>query len=179
MKSEAFISVDVEAAGPIPGDYALLSIGACNIYGTETFTCTLKPTSMKFVPEALKVSRLSLQDLSISGRDPKQAMLDFKEWVGIVAAGATPVFVGFNAGFDWSFVNYYFHHFLGENPFGFAPLDIKAFYMGTVDASWGDTRSSIIAKALKPTAVADHNALHDAIYQAELFRLIRQSRKTR
>ena len=28
---EVFLSVDVETAGPIPGEYSLLTIGACNI----------------------------------------------------------------------------------------------------------------------------------------------------
>ena len=40
------------------------------------------------------------------------------------------MFVGFNASFDWSFVNWYFHKFVGTNPFGVAALDIKAYYMG-------------------------------------------------
>ena len=28
---EIFVSVDVETAGPIPGEYSLLSIGACDV----------------------------------------------------------------------------------------------------------------------------------------------------
>ena len=83
------------------------------------------------------------------------------------------MFVGFNAAFDWSFVNYYFHQFLGENPFGFAALDIKSLYMGAAGCIWSDTRSSQISKHLSPTRQGDHDALHDAEYQAELFRLVR------
>jgi hypothetical protein len=30
-KKEIFVSVDVEASGPIPGEYSLLSIGACHV----------------------------------------------------------------------------------------------------------------------------------------------------
>ena len=102
-------------------------------------------------------------------------MQKFRDWV-ISTAGpdATPVFVGFNAPFDWSFVNYYFHRYLGENPFGFAALDIKSMYMGAARSSWAQTRSSQIAAALNPTLKGDHDALHDAQYQAELFRLIQQ-----
>ncbi|MBV7481126.1 hypothetical protein KW839_26400 [Pseudomonas sp. PDM31] len=85
-----------------------------------------------------------------------------------------PVFVGFNAPFDWSFVNYYFHRYLGENPFGFAALDIKSMYMGATGCKWTDTRSSRIAEALNPKREGDHDALHDALYQAELFRLTRK-----
>ena len=86
---------------------------------------------------------------------------------------STPVFVGLNAPFDWSFVNYYFHRYLQSNPFGFTALDIKALYMGATGSSWTDTRSSRMAARLHPKSKGDHQALHDAQYQAELFRLIR------
>ena len=56
-----------------------------------------------------------------------------------------------------------------RNPFGFAALDIKALYMGATGSSWADTRSSQIAKHLAPDRHGDHDALHDAKYQAELF----------
>ena len=78
--------------------------------------------------------------------------------------------------FDWSFVNYYFHRFLGRNPFGFAALDIKAYYMGATGCDWGDTRSSRMAAMLKPRRTSGHQALQDALYQAELFRLVRKMR---
>lgn len=100
-------------------------------------------------------------------------MRRFAAWLAKLAANdGTVVFVGFNAPFDWSFVNYYFHRFTGNNPFGFTALDIKALYMGAIGCSWADTRSSRIADRLKPNLVGDHNALRDAQYQAELFRLV-------
>jgi DNA polymerase III epsilon subunit-like protein len=104
-------------------------------------------------------------------------MRQFSQWVRYIAGtDGTPVFVGFNAAFDWSFVNYYFHRYLGENPFGFAALDIKSLYMGAARTGWRQTRSSEIAAALHPTRVSDHDALHDAQYQAELFRLTRSKK---
>jgi ribonuclease T len=43
-KREVFISVDIEAAGPIPGEYSLLTIGACVVFDDiQTFACELKP----------------------------------------------------------------------------------------------------------------------------------------
>ena len=65
-------------------------------------------------------------------------------------------------------------HGLGRNPFGFTAIDIKAFYLGVTGCSWSNTRSSAIARELRPALAGDHNALHDARYQAELFRLTRQ-----
>ena len=103
-------------------------------------------------------------------------MRRFRAWIEEVAGDAMPVFVGFNAPFDWSFVNYYFHKFIGENPFGFTALDIKALWMGVSGCTWAETRSSRIAEEIHPQLHGDHDALHDALYQAELFRLIRSRR---
>lgn len=176
-KREVFISVDVETAGPIPGEYSMLSIGACLVEDPAvTFECQLKPINDNADPAALEVTGLSLERLRETGLEPRAAMTSFGAWVREAADGATPVFVGFNAPFDWSFVNYYFHRFVGHNPFGFTALDIKALWMGVSGGSWADTRSSCIAEEVKPKLRGDHDALHDAKYQAELFRLTLERR---
>lgn len=174
-KREVYLSVDIEAAGPIPSEYSLLTIGACDALNPlQTFSCELKPTTRNADPKALEVTGLSLDRLEREGLAPADGMRRFRDWV-LSTAGTSgiPVFVGFNAAFDWSFVNYYFHKYLGENPFGFAALDIKSMYMGAARSSWEFTKSSHIEKALRPSLKGDHCALHDAQYQAELFRIIR------
>jgi len=174
-KQEIFISVDVETAGPIPGEYSMLTLGACCVDDpSQTFSCSIKPINDKFVPEALQVTGLSLDELAKSALAPEVAMQRFATWVNSQCTqSGLAVFVGLNAPFDWSFVNYYFHRFTGANPFGFTAVDIKALYMGATGCSWNDTRSSAMARRLKPTLQGNHDALHDALYQAELFRLIR------
>lgn len=173
-KRECFISVDVETAGPIPGEYSLLSIGACSITNPElAFECELKPINANSVPAALEVTGMSMEGLLKSGLEPHEAMSRFSNWV--LSLSSEPVFVGLNAPFDWSFVNYYFHRFLGSNPFGFTALDIKAFYFGKFGGSWGGAKSSAMSARMNPKLVANHTALADARYQAELFRLIRDS----
>jgi DNA polymerase III epsilon subunit-like protein len=175
---EIYISVDLETAGPIPGKYSLLSIGACLVEDdAQIFECILMPTTEDFDPKALEVSGLSLDLLRANGVPPSEAMSAFRDWIeSKTGEGATPVFVGFNAPFDWSFINYYFHMYLGSNPFGFTALDIKALYMGSAKSSWTDTRSSKMAKKLNPSGRGTHDALSDAIYQAELFRLVIKNR---
>ena len=56
----AYIMVDIESDGPIPGDYPMISFGAILVNNAldKTFYGKLKPISDKFIPEALKVSRL-------------------------------------------------------------------------------------------------------------------------
>jgi ribonuclease T len=176
LMREVFISVDVETSGPIPGEFSLLSIGACLVEDDSlAFECELKPINSNAIPAALEVSGLSLDRLNRDGIAPSDAMRQFQHWVYEVAKpNGKPVFVGFNASFDWSFVNYYFHRYLGENPFGFTALDIKSLFMGASGCDWQSTRSSQIAAILGPTLQGTHDALHDARYQAEIFRLIRK-----
>jgi len=121
----------------------------------------------------MAVSGLSLETLSREGLEPVDAMRRFGDWILEQTGEARPVMVGFNAPFDWSFVNYYFHRFLGENPFGFTALDIKAYYMGVGQTSWHDTRSSVMRERLGAGSEGNHDALCDALAQAELFRLAR------
>jgi len=96
-------------------------------------------------------------------------MDEFRHWVASESKDTKPVFVAFNAPFDWFFVNYYFHTFLGNNPFGFSALDMKAFFMGLMGSSWDDTRSSRISQILSIETEIKHNALGDALAQAKLF----------
>jgi DNA polymerase III epsilon subunit-like protein len=174
--NEIFISVDVEAAGPIPGEYSLMSVGACDVRDEGTaFECVIKPINGNFDRKALEVTGLNLDDLERVGLPPAEAMESFRRWLERTCGReGRPVFVGFNASFDWSFVNYYFHKYLGANPFGFAALDIKSLYMGATGCAWDETRSSRIASRLKPRLEGTHDALQDARYQAEMFRLIRK-----
>lgn len=173
-KPEIFISVDVETSGPVPGEYSLLSIGACETAKPEsTFYCCLKPTAERVDLEALAASGHSIDQLSETGMDAVQAMSNFRSWVDSVSGDATPIFVGLNAPFDWAFVNYYFHRYCGTNPFGHSALDIKALFLGRFGGRWGRTKSSRMMELLQPRRRPDHHALRDAQFQAELFELIR------
>lgn len=173
-KQEIFISVDIETAGPIVGEHSMLTLGACLVYQPEVaFSVMLKPISDKAVAAALEVTGLTLAQAEKDGLAPVQAMSQFAAWIAKNAPeGSTPVFVGLNAPFDWGFVNYYFLKYCEDNPFGIAALDIKALFMGATGCSWHDTKSSAIDKVVHPSQKGNHDALDDARYQAELFRLV-------
>ena len=83
----------METAGPIPGEYSLLSIGACSVFEPErTFACELKPINRNFDPKALEVAGLSLDELARTGLEPTQAMVAFASWVSDLAGpGGRPV----------------------------------------------------------------------------------------
>ena len=42
------------------------------------------------------------------------------------------MFISDNNGFDWQFINWYFHHFLGKNPFGHSSTNLGSLYKGLV-----------------------------------------------
>lgn len=175
---ELFVSVDIEASGPVPGEFSMLTLGACLVDDpSRTYECEFKPLNQNADAKALEVTGLSLDDLEVRGRRPEDCMADFEGWLlSGIPEGSRPVFVGLNAPFDWSFVNYYFHRFLGRNPFGFAALDIKAYFMGVTGCRWSESGSSSMARALGVEPTGNHRALRDALFQAELFRGIRDRR---
>ena len=168
---EVYISVDIETAGPNPGDYSLLTIGACKVSDLQRmFYVELQPVNAKFVPEALAISRLSMERLAKRGQPPKTAMAQFEEWVlAQTAEGEKAVFVGFNAAFDWMFVNDYFFRYLGHNPFGHTALDIKSFFMGLAGVTWEETTKRYIVPRYLSNQQFTHHALRDAMDQAQIF----------
>ena len=171
---EVYICVDVETSGPIPGDYSILSIGACTVYEpVSKFYIELKPINQNNTPEAANVHKLSFDRLMDEGLEPEEALRRFEDWLfPLTIPSQLPVFVAFNAPFDWMFVNYYFLHYLGRNPFGHAALDIKALYMGVAEVPWLQTAWRYIDPSFSEMQPLSHHALQDALDQAAIFRRI-------
>ena len=179
---ESFISIDVETAGPYPGRYSLLSIGACLVDDPQNgFYIELKPVNKEAVESALHVTELSFDKLSKEGVEPIIAMPAFADWIRQVAPGGTKaLMVGYNAPSDWGFINHYFLEYMGENPFGHSAVDIKAFYMGLIGCAWEETSMLYLSPRFLKGQKLPHDALADARLQADLFRkLLAQARGER
>jgi ribonuclease T len=173
--AECFISVDVETAGSTPAAYSMLSLGACLVDDPleSTFYVELKPEKAAFTAEALAVSHLSMDVLEVMGEPPADAMARFATWIEeTVPQGHRPVFVGFNAAFDWMFVADAFERHLGRNPFGYTALDIKALAMGRLGGTWAETSMEVLGATYLSGRPLAHHALSDAQDQAELFRAL-------
>jgi DNA polymerase III epsilon subunit-like protein len=163
------VSVDIEAAGPYPARYALLSIGACLVTDVQiAFYRELKPDRADAEEHALSISGFSLGQLEQEGVDPKRVMHSFAKWLDDNTPDQ-PIFVAFNAAFDWMFINDYFHRYYGSNPFGHSALDIKALFLGLSGGEWKATRMDAVNSALGLDKTLSHHALEDAQDQANLF----------
>ncbi len=153
-----YIMVDVEADGPIPGDYSMISFGAVVVEPSlnRTFYGELRPISDEWVPQALAVSGFS-REKTESFPSPHSVMTKFDEWVRTIDR---PRMIADNNGFDWQFINWYFHHFLGQNPFGYSSANLNSMYHGLRK----NTKESF--KHLRKTKHT-HNPVDDAKGNAE------------
>jgi hypothetical protein len=156
----SYVMVDVESDGPIPGDYSMVCLGAVIVEPGlgRTFFGKLRPFSEKWIPEALGISGFSREDV-LGFDDPAGVMERFERWLKENVKDR-PLFISDNNGFDWQFVNWYFHRFLGRNPFGHSSTNLGSLYKGLVK----DTFSTF--KHLRKTAHT-HNPVDDAKGNAE------------
>lgn len=159
-----YIMVDVETDGPIPGtdEYSMILIGAIVVEPSldRVFCGSLRPISQRWQPEALAISKYSREE-TMNFEDPIVTMRAFALWIA-ESCPDRPFFVSDNNGFDWSFINWYFHHFLKENPFGHSSINLGSLYKGVyrnMEASFKHMRKT------KPT----HNPADDARGNAEAF----------
>ncbi len=164
----SWIMVDVESDGPIPGDYSMICFGAIVVEPglARSFYGRMKPISETWLPDALAVSGFSREE-TLRFDDPKDVMTRFDAWVRDVG-GKRPIFVSDNNGYDWSFVNWYLHHFVGKNAFGFSSQNLGSLYKGLVK----DTFASF--KHLRKTAHT-HDPVDDARGNAEALLHMKES----
>ena len=195
---EVYISVDIEADGPIPGDYSMTSLGAsASGYMTSTgrivsldtslpenqFYVEIKPISPLWVPEAFAVglfTDFAGDDLDAkrtyierTGTDPVYAMTSFADWVnGITKSNEarTSIFAAYPLGYDWMWTYWYLEKFaVNGSPFGHSRhIDIKTLYAAKASEMISRSIKRNIPSALKPKTKHTHMALDDAIEQGEL-----------
>jgi len=157
-------AVDIEADGPAPGLYSMLSIGIVAVRPglDQTFYAELAPVSDRWIPEAMEVNDLDRERLKVEGLNGYQAMAQLRSFVADTSNGKA-VFVSDNPGFDYGFVNYYCWAFpppapaSEANPFGHSARRIGDIWSGLQ----GDMFNSGGWRDPCRTAHT-HNALDDA-----------------
>ena len=154
--------VDVESDGPVPPLYSMISFGAVAVDRSlnKTFLGRVAPLpGAKRLEAAAAISGVSAEEHS-GYEDPQIVMRNFADWVKSTNVNGRPIFISDNPAFDWGYMNYYFHAYLGENPFGYSARRIGDFYCGLTKnyfSSWKKLRKTI----------HDHNPVNDAKGNAE------------
>jgi DNA polymerase III epsilon subunit-like protein len=110
----------------------MISFGAIVVKpGLEvSFHGQLRPVSEAYIPESLAVSGVSRAD-TLAFPEPRAVMEEFARWIAAHTVGRA-LFISDNNGFDWQFINWYFHQFTGKNPFGHSSTNLGSLYKGLV-----------------------------------------------
>jgi len=180
---DVYFSADVETDGPIPGPYSMLSFALVlagrfdgerferpNSFETSLYL-ELKPISESFQTEALRVNGLDRDRLIREGFRPELAMAKASQWIQEVSGQGKPVIVSYPLSFDWSWLYWYFIRFSPEgSPFAHSRcFDIKTAYAVKAGLPIAQSGRSRILPWLRSSRLHSHNALDDAIEQAEIF----------
>jgi hypothetical protein len=181
-KTDVYFSADVETDGPIPGPFSMLSFAlvyAGRFDGTKfeppgsfdtSLYLELKPISESFQPEALRINGLDRDRLALEGANPEVAMAKAARWIDEIAGPGKPVIVSYPLCFDWTWLYWYFMRYLDDSPFSYSRcFDIKTAYAVKAQLPITDSSRSRLLPWLQSSRVHTHNALDDAIEQAEIF----------
>ena len=178
-KAEIYFVTDIETDGPIPGPHSMLSFASA-AYSAQgellgTFSRNLEmlddasghPHTMKWwasEPEAWAACRMDLIA-------PDIAMKDYVKWIRTICGKtSSPVFVGFPAGFDFTFVFWYLMKFVGDSPFTWSALDMKTFAMALTGLPFKQAIKPKLPKEWLPENLPHtHVALDDALEQGAIF----------
>tara|TARA_B100001093_G_scaffold393628_1_gene380274 strand:+ start:89 stop:664 length:576 start_codon:yes stop_codon:yes gene_type:complete len=175
-----YLSLDIETSGLTPGLYSVVSIGAVpvvrrrgswNVNLKRTFYAEIQPQpGQKTSETASEIHGLDEHYLREKGAAPAEAMTAFqsyfetlKERYGRVRPAAWP------SSFDSPFISWMSEKYLGENIISHSTIDIPSFAMGALGCTDRRRLHHVMKEAgyQKPENLHEHNALADAIAQAE------------
>lgn len=188
-KQVIYISLDMEADGPIPGVNSMRSLGAVaySQYGTylDFFSGNLEPLPAavqnqgvmnwwKNFPEAWART-------TAMPEDPLKLMQRFALWLYELEQHykAECVLVAYPAAYDYDFVLYYSRLFLKKDPFRGQVIDMRSMAMGLLGAPYAEAAKAKMPKRwFIDVPPHTHVAYEDALSQGALFiNMLRESEK--
>jgi hypothetical protein len=173
--NEIYVSTDVEANGPIPGSYSMLSFASAAYLADKTLISTFT-VNLKALPSAkedAKTMEWWSQNPSawyacrLNCQEPSHAMHDYARWV--LGLSGKPVFVAYPAAYDFMFIYWYLMEFVGSSPFGHNALDIRSFAMALLNSDFKESSKRNYPSTWFDPQPHTHVALDDAIEQGALF----------
>ncbi|MEK7697620.1 MAG: exonuclease [Pseudomonadota bacterium] len=173
---EIYISTDIEADGPIPGPYSMLSFASAAYSANKTLLSTYSanletlpdagthPKTMEWwnqFPDAWAACRRE-------PRAPETVMREYLAWLQSLSGHL--VFVGWPATWDFMWIYWYLVRFTGERPFREAALDVRSYAMGMRKSEFRRTSRTYLPKRWFDEGLPHtHVALDDALEQGALF----------
>lgn len=188
-----YLSIDVEASGPFPGLFSLVSIGAVIVKTSDEGLWVVDEEAsfyeeLQHLPRAgeleaaTNIHGLTREYLDEHGRDPSIVMEEFADFFQDLEKQYKKVVpAAWPASFDSPYVGWYLQYFLNENPLGWSCFDIPSFGMGLFQCHRNALRNLMKKAGIEfgknPNA---HNALADATEQGQtLANLLNHARKVR
>ncbi|KAA3626851.1 MAG: exonuclease [Proteobacteria bacterium] len=174
-KNEIYVSVDIEADGPIPGPHSMLSIGAValapNGETVAEYSANLIP-----LPEASPHPKTmewwsqfptAWEACQVNPREPKTVMAEFVRWVEKLPG--LPIFTAWPATWDFMWIYWYLVRFTGKRPFSEHGIDIRSYAMGMRQREFMKCGKNYLPQRWFPEQGHSHVALDDAREQGLLF----------
>lgn len=173
-----YVSIDIEADGPIPGVYSMLNLGAAAFTSdgrlVDTFNVNILPLEGAIQdPDTMewwKGQPKAWEAITKDQLPAEAAMRSFVDWLDSLGGGL--VFVGYPATYDFMFAYWYIMRFVGRCPFGFSGLDIKTYAMAIMDTDFKSaTKKNMPREWFKFDRKIRHThiGVDDAIEQGLLF----------
>lgn len=180
-KFDMFFSTDIETDGPLVGVHSMLSLGsvAFDHEGREIsqFSMNLEalndatqdPDTMRWWSERPK----AWEDARRDSRNVAEVMCAFELWVKGIAGprNATPIFLAYPVGFDYTFVRWYLLKFAGNDPFQFDTVDIQSYAYALIGKHFEDSSMKKLPEKYKKdtSGKLPHIAVQDAQIQGRIF----------
>lgn len=191
--NEFYLSVDIEADGPIPGLYSMLSFGAVaySQAGEELgrFSANLRllaTAQQSGYPETMMFWRrnpAAYDATRVNQEYPAEAMDRFRYWLATIRPDAetpgTPVIVGWPGAYDLMWLSHYWY-FTQEvkAPFHFADISLKTVMWLLRGGSWRYSVKNRMPGRWREGEQHTHVAVEDAAEQGALFfRMLAEARR--
>jgi len=175
-----YYCIDIEANGPVPGLYDMVSLGAAIVAPAsngflevaEKLYLEIRPQAPRYDASSAAIHGLDMDRLQKEGLPRAEALRQLNAWVKKTKRKGTDcVFVGHNAPFDWSFISWTYAAENIPNPFGYKALCTKSLAAGILNIHWYETSKESLQCLLNlppENSKFKHRADYDAAYQAEI-----------
>jgi hypothetical protein len=180
---EIYLSIDIEADGPIPGPYSMLSFGIAALSIDKVLLGTFE-RNLEPLPGAAQHPRVmewwratperwaAYERTRVDVRPVRESMLECEAWSKSLRAFGKPCAVGAPAAYDYgAWLYWYLCYAVGDIPdLGYSALDLKSFACGRL----AGTRYRSLGKSTFPPEWFDedmphtHVALDDALEQGTI-----------